>query len=43
VARGFGAAGLRLEGLGGLEEALAQPGPAVIDVVTDPNDSGPLR
>jgi benzoylformate decarboxylase len=47
VARGFGAVGVRVERLADLDGALAQAaaahGPAVVEVVTDPDDSGPLR
>jgi benzoylformate decarboxylase len=44
IARGFGVGGVRVERLGELEAALAlRPGPTVIEVLTDPNDSGPLR
>jgi benzoylformate decarboxylase len=43
VARGFGVAGVRVERLAELPGALAAPGPAVVEVMTDPNDSGPLR
>jgi benzoylformate decarboxylase len=44
IARGFGARGVRVERLEDLDGALAErPGPTVIEVLTDPNDSGPLR
>ncbi len=44
IARGFGTHGVRVERLEDLDGALAsRPGPTVIEVLTDPNDSGPLR
>ena len=46
IARGFGASGLRIEHLADLAPALQavrkQGAPAVIEVMTDPNDVGPL-
>lgn len=45
IARGFGALGRRVERLDELEASIAaageHPGPAVIEVLTDPDDSGP--
>jgi benzoylformate decarboxylase len=47
VARGFGATAARVERLEQLPDALAQAsaagGPAVVEVLTDPSDMGPLR
>ncbi len=47
LARSFGAAGWRLERVedivGVLEEALSAPGPAVVDVIIDPDDMPPLN
>ncbi len=47
VARGFGAASTQVRRLDELDAAIAQareaPGPAVIEVLTDSNDSGPVR
>jgi acetolactate synthase-1/2/3 large subunit len=47
LARSFGASGFRLERVeditGILSEALAAPGPAVVDVIIDPNDLPPLN
>ncbi len=47
LARSFGAVGLRLEKVedieGVLGEALAAPGPAVVDVIIDPDDLPPLN
>ena len=47
LARSFGATGLRLERVedivGALQEALAAPGPAVVDAIVDPDDLPPLN
>jgi acetolactate synthase-1/2/3 large subunit len=47
LARSFGAAGFRLERVedivGALQEALAAPGPAVVDAIIDPDDLPPLN
>ena len=47
VARGFGAVGITVARLEELDRALAHAradgGPAVVEVLTDPNDSGPIR
>jgi benzoylformate decarboxylase len=47
IARGFGAAGTRVERLDEFDAALAvaheRSQPTVIEVLTDPDDSGPLR
>jgi benzoylformate decarboxylase len=47
IARGFGASGLQIERLADLAPALQsvrkQAGPAVIEVMTDPDDVGPNR
>ncbi len=47
LARSFGAAGFRLETVedisGILREALAAPGPSVVDVIIDPDDLPPLN
>ena len=47
VARGFGASGWRIDRLDELDDVFARaqraPGPAVVEVLTDPDDSGPVR